>query len=222
MKGIVPMPRGRIFIVESPNAADLLEGRQEAATLINACRVIGYDVANFIVRSFCEFATTCRYIAKINTQSEDDHETPLFVHISSHGNKHGLTFGPDRVSWQKMTDVLSGFCPMPRYKGPIIVVLSACGAGQQSITEKLAAKHKRDLEFVPLKYVFVTDETLVDWADALVAWTMFYHQIDRIGLDHIAKVKEALGRVAASAHVKMKYFRWDDNMKKYRKHSATS
>ncbi len=212
--------RGRLFIVESPNAADLLDGRQEAATLVNACRIIGYAVASFVVRSAAEFKATCKYIAQIDTQSEES-EPPLFVHISAHGCETGLAFGPDTITWEDIADILADFCPMSMYNGSVILVLSACAAGRQSFTTILAHKFKKNgRNFIPLKYVFVTDESEVAWADALIAWTMFYQQIDRAGLDRITKVQEALGRVAASANVKMKYFRWDAKTKSYRHHAA--
>src|SRR5438046_1671064 len=100
------MPRPRLFIIESPNAADLLAGRQEAATLVNACRLIGYDVADFVVRSSEEFKETCRYIANIYTHSKKK-EPPLFIQISAHGDEDSLGFGPDEMNWAEIAETLS-------------------------------------------------------------------------------------------------------------------
>jgi len=78
------MATGRVFILESPNPLDLLENRGERLALEQVCKLVGHDASTFLLRDAQELKQTFSYISSIKGNKDD--KTPLFIHISVHGN----------------------------------------------------------------------------------------------------------------------------------------
>jgi len=209
------MSAGRIFLLESPNALDLLEGTGETTSLSQVCKLFGHDIASFRIRDRNELSQTLLYISSIGWRRKRG-KKPIFIHLSAHGTNDALAFGPDDVTWEELAElVVKTFREIYRepsfYKGPIVVVVSACDTDGQTLSEHLrVAKQNGKLKWPP-EYVFVFDDAEVDWRDAVVTWTMFYRHAPRI--DFLDKKKGAvrrlLKRVNRSKHGKLRYFRWD-------------
>lgn len=210
------MAVGRVFIVESPNPLDLLEGRSERLSLEQVCKLVGHNPATFLVRDLAELKQTFGYISSIEVEQSD--EAPLFIHISSHGNKKQLAFGPDSVSWDELARIVQDmYAQLCFYRGPIIVILSACGANKQTMTAALAKRViAATTSFVPPEYVFVSSQDVVKWSDAVVTWTIFYQQVKKVNFEKRATVQNLLNRIYSSGFGDLSYYRWDDSAKRYK------
>ena len=217
------MSTGRIFLLESPNALELLEGTGETTSLTQVCELFGHDIASFRIRDRNELGQTLLYISSVGWK-KDSGNVPIFIHLSAHGNSRGLAIGRDKVTWEDLAAmVVKMFREIYKgsrfYEGPIGVVVSACHTDGKAVSRHLRdANRKHKLEWPP-EYVFVFDEAAVDWRDAVVVWTMFYR--DAPGLDFSdasgrGPVQELLGRVKRSKYGKLRYFRWDSQGEKYR------
>ena len=216
------MAAGRVFIVESPNPLDLLEGRCERLSLEQVCRLVGHDPATFLVRDLAELKQTFGYISSIKGDKSD--KTPLFIHISTHGNEEEITVGPDSVSWDALAEIIQGmYTRLCFYHGPIIVILSACGANKQTMTAALAKEVvAASKPFVPPEYVFVSSQDVVKWSDAVVAWTIFYRQAMKVSFTDKATVQDLLNRLHRSGFGDLSYYRWDSSSKQYKRFQPKS
>lgn len=211
------MSNGRVFVIESPNPLDLLESRGERDALQQVCKLAGYETAMFLVRDVFEFQQTCKYISSIKGNKAD--KTPLFLHISLHGNASGIGIGRERMKWSDLaTTVQDMYGQLRYYHGPIILLLSACGANKQELTAELkkgATIAKKP--FIPPEYLFVFAQDTVEWADAVVTWTIFYRAVAKINFfKDKEKIQELLRRLRDSGFGNLKYFRWDGSSKKYK------
>ncbi len=206
------MSGGRVFIVESPNPLDLLEGRSERLSLEQVCRLMGHKPASFLIRDLVELEQTLAYISTISGRKED--KTPLFIHISAHGNKQGIACGSDGISWKDLAAIIQRmYTNLKYYHGHVIVIISACGSNAQTVTSELAADLSGVAEkFIPPEYLFVWSDEIVQWTDAVVAWTIFYREVTRVDFDKKQTVQDLLCKLhRAGFH--LKYYRWDG--KKY-------
>ena len=214
----------RVLVVESPNVLDLLEGRGERQALQQVCGLFGHDVASFFVRDIKEFRRTLKFVGAI-VHHPDAGDDSLFIHISVHGDEDGIRIGPDTVGWEQLAElVVEMYDDLDWYQGPIILVLSACGANEQELT-KLLKERSDSLELGnPPEYVFVFSDDVVNWDDAVVAWTVFYSQIGSLqfGIDaRPTKIRKLLRRLAEADFGTLKYYRWDVAREEYMRFDAT-
>lgn len=214
----------RVFVIESPNPIDMLQGRAEAPTLKAIGSLIGHEVATISVYSKKQFTDACKWIASISKEPEIEtvpgkknkkkYDAPLCVHISAHGNDKGIATGQDLITWKQLAKALSPICrEMDEYYGKLIFIISACDAGEQKLTNELEKLNKSDVLLDIPSYLFVTDDGEIAWQDAAVAWTVFYHQLKTAQLDKKFSVQKVLDRIAVSCGVHIRYYRW--NKSKY-------
>ena len=211
------MKTGRVFILESPNPLDLLENRGERASLEQVCKLLGHSVSAFLLRDAHELRQTFKYISSIQGKEKD--KTPLFIHLSAHGDENGVAIGRDEVSWIDLaSNVQEMYSELCYYHGPVILILSSCGANKQKLTSKLAEGLKKTKEaFIPPEYVFVFNQDTVSWSDAIVSWTIFYNQVKRIDFDEKLNIQSLLKNLYKSGYGNLKYFRWDSASSKYKR-----
>ena len=220
----MPQTVSKVIIVEGPNPLDLLEGRGERSSLEQVCRLFGHHVASFFVRDEAELRQTLTYVASISRHPGAGSD-PLFVHVSVHGDADGISVGPDTVSWDDLSEMaVQMYSDLDNYAGPVILVLSACGANQQKLTRLLKAKRDGFEVIHPPEYVFVFTDSTVLWTDAVVAWTIFYSQIDTVKFSSsrkdIREIQKILGRLRESALAKLTYYRWDDGDETYKRYDS--
>lgn len=205
----------RVFIIECPNPLDLLQERSEIHTLEKVNKLLGHEVAAFVVKSRQELETTCDYIATLYMQygrGRKPVEPPLVVHISSHGTERDLIFGRDRIGWHDVfMTVRPIFKFMPLYNGPKILIVSACRAGNQTITESFC---KQSIQYDPPEHVFVTGEGDVGWSDAVVAWTILYHQLPLTELAD-ERIRKVLDTIRVLDLGTIYHYRWNEKEDKY-------
>jgi hypothetical protein len=211
----------RLFIIESPNVIDMLMDRTECQSLEKICKLIGHDIVSFTVKSKKELGNYIKYISMIDeekdTKNKDD-GIPLCIHLSAHGDSTGLRIGYEDIDWPELTEILwpvisSDF----NYSGPVIVVISSCGSNKQKITNSLEDKWRaNENSCIPPKYLFVFDDDTVSWQDAVLAWSIMYHQLPSIDLNKNKEVQDLLSRINNAKLGCIKYFRWDDVNTKYK------
>ena len=214
--------KGKVFLLESPSALDLLEERGERSSLEQVCKLFGHDATSFLLRDATEFKQTLLYIGSIG-RIDDAGNSPLFIHISLHGDSEGIAIGSDDLSWEDLTNiVLHTYDNLDNYRGAIILILSACGANQQELTNLIQHKHETGHINNPPDYVFVFSETEVRWRGAVVTWTIFYHEarfLDFLTTDknEVKKIQQLLNRLGDTGFGTLTYFRWDgDVYKRYK------
>lgn len=215
------MSKARVFIIESPNPLDLLEDRGERLALEQVCKLVGHDAATFVVRDRAEFLQTCAYISSIKGDKSD--KTPLFLHISVHGNDTGIAIGRDSIGWQDLAKATQDmYDRLKFYHGPIVLILSACGANKQKLTSELTKGRKAaSATFVPPEYVFVFSEDAVAWTDAVVTWTIFYREAVKLSFTSKENVQKLLDRLRTSGFGNLRYHRWDSSAEDYKFYPKT-
>ena len=210
------MATGRVFILESPNPLDLLENRGERLALEQVCKLAGYDAWTFLLRNAQELKQTFSYISSIKGDKDD--KTPLFIHVSVHGNDSGIGVGPDMITWDNLAKTVQQiYARLRYYRGPIILILSACGANNQKLTAELTeGVNSAHVPFIPPEYIFVFSDDTVLWTDAVVTWTIFYREVSYLDFIDKTVVQDLLNRLHKSGFGNLKYCRWDNGSKEYK------
>lgn len=221
------MSDGRVFLLESPNALDLLEGTGETTSLSQVCKLFGHDFASFLIRDQQELGQTLMYISSLGWRKRRGKQ-PIFIHLSGHGSDEGLAIGSDDVSWKQLaTLVVETFREIyshrKPYAGPIVLVVSACKTDGQTLRDHFSAAYRKKTLNRPPQYIFVFEDTRIDWRDAVVTWTMFYREAPEINFKNAQEkdaVQELLERVNRAGYGKLRYFRWDRKARQYKTHVA--
>ena len=227
MPKIPKIERVRVFAVESPSALDFFENRTESQTLQAVCKLLGHDFASTVVRSEGEFRTSLDHLTSINPEHirEGERSRPLCLHIAAHGNSSGLGLGADDMSWEELAACLwEFFGRMEHYPGQRILVISACGASNQKVTNYFQKKAKVKGSPKPPAYVITTvgnDEGEVYWSDSVVAWSIFYHQIGKAVFAR-TDIQLILDKIQIVGAGQLKYFRWDSYKKMYFHYVSTA
>lgn len=212
----------RIFVLECPDPLDAMQDRSEGPALLAIGRLIGHEVLGFLVRSRRELKETIRYVSSIDPDHDvrREPERPLCLHISAHGNSQGLGFGADHITWNELATAIQPFMSKKmQHKGRRIVVLSACQAEHQKLTAAIRKLARTKRAISPPEYVFCTSGD-VEWQNAAVGWTLFYHQLPDVNLEDKTAVQKVLDRIKEVSVGHFFYFRWDEEKCGYRKYAS--
>lgn len=206
---------------------DLLQGRTESRALAEICKIVGHEASVLTAYDEDDFLKMCCYISSITSDHDKNNRKsiPLCVHLSAHGNEKGLGFGKDFIKWKDvMRCMRSIYSEMKNYDGEVILTISACGAGDQCLTKEFQKEWNNNEFFTPPKYVFVTTDENVAWEDALVSWSMFYHQLPHANLDDRSSVQKILDKIKkfGIGTGNLKYFRWDKEKGQYFSYAGNS
>lgn len=214
------MPRLRLAVVESPNPIDIFENRSEAHALTASCRLMGHQATSFFVRSRREFKETIRYIASADSMHAEQFQSlPLILHISAHGNQGRMAIGQDAISWKSLVDDITPLIENPDYKGKLILSISSCDSGSNTLSKSISQAHGDEGKKLPA-YIFSIFGDTVQWDDALIAWNLLYLKLSRVGLSSQNQVQQAMDEVFAGTDTKFLYSRWSDEHKKYVRYLA--
>ena len=211
----------RQFIIECLNPMDQLQDRSEASALEVMCRTLGHEVAPITyVQSKQQLLDACEFIASIDEahDTNDKPKLPVCVHISAHGNEQGVVMGPKMLSWSELANAILPHGHLASYSGPLVVVISACDAGKQSLTVELMARKKNNPALRLPAYVFVTSDEVVHWRAAVASWTVFYYLIGDVKFNKRAEIRKVLETVRSIGGAVLRYYRWDDGGQKYKKY----
>lgn len=153
---------GFVYIVESPNDADLLLGRTEGRTLCEALQLSG--TANKHNLAVSRGAFEYCLVTGLIQESSAAGVAPV-LHLSCHGNKQGieLTDGT-RYSWPELRTLLL----QAMNSTALLIGLSSCEGASGAVMAMFEDTHQ------PF-WALVGPTTTVAWSDAAVAFTTFYH-----------------------------------------------
>ena len=213
----------RIFVMECPDPIDAMQGRSEGPVISAIGRLIGHEVLTFLVRSKREFKETCKYIGSIDADhdSNDQTDRQLCLHISTHGNSNGLGIGADFLEWRQLATAIEPFLSgKMRHEGKRIVVLSACDADQKQLSDSIGAIVRQNTGLTAPEYLFCTSGE-VEWQNAAVGWTLFYHLLPNVDLDQKKNVQAVLNKIRDVGVGRFVYFRWVGRSKRYVRYAGT-
>lgn len=212
--------RMRIAIIESPNPIDVFESRTEAKALEATCKLLGHKPASFFPRSRSELRTVCKFLASADSAHTSRRDNaPLFIHISCHGNDGGLGFGADFIRWDELAEDLMPIFKNEDYRGQTVLCLSACGSGEHEVHVTLKEKLEDNLARPPAYIVSIRGET-VQWDDALVAWTLFYHKMAKVDFSDFNAVKAIFDDIYDCIQVQFSYHRYHEATRRFRVYPA--
>ena len=214
------MRGSRIVIIESVSIIDALDGRSEASALSNMLKILGHDVCVLPTKSRFDLRKNCEYIASMTEYHEElvrRKQKSLVIHFSGHGNTGCLGFGKDDVEWDELGDLLLPIFNS-QYKGDISLCLSACEASHNTLSNYFEEAVHQEKTSAPPSYIISTENEL-EWDDAAVAWTIFYHRLNQMEWSDVwNKLEDIYNMDIASLH----YKRWIKDKKCYRKNSTRS
>jgi hypothetical protein len=176
----------KVYIIESPHEDDLLYDTIEGEPLSSSFDLININYDYLKVSSVRTLETAFKHITtdlRANIITKNDPENPHyilfpFIHFSMHGDTNGLylTSG-DFITWNQLRkmiqrtskEILKTHPEVNQKISPISLSFSTC-EGFNAI--KMQKGIKEGL------YTFLIGPTEeVYWADALVAFTVLYHQM---------------------------------------------
>jgi len=175
-----------VFLVESMRADDLYNGMLEAEAIAQILKLLR-------VEAVCRTVIDRKHLQK--AIQESSRLTASVFHISCHANEEGfdLTATKD-LTWAALSEIAKGKLEN------IVLCLSACEAGNIA-TAKAFTKSGH-----PPSYI-VGPETDVGYAQACVAWSVFYHHLADKGLSK-QSMKNALDRMNQAVDGEFLYRRW--------------
>ena len=203
----------KVFIIESPNAKDLLDERNETESIISVCKMFEHQIADFFVKSKNELCETINYINGIDIEENDY----IIFHFSCHGNEDGLAFGNDFLTWNDFIIAIKTLFTNSKLADKYSFIISACGANKQKISKtftKVASKIETNI--FPPKFIITFNTDIVNWQDAILCWTILYHQL--IDAQNISRkeIQQIMKKLKSVEFGDLKYSRWEKDERKYK------
>lgn len=162
---------GFVYVIESPSASDLLDGRTEGGALVQTL-----DLAQ-IPRWYSLVTDRSTLYAALGhrlVSAWDYHKAPPILHLSMHGNSEGvgLTCG-DFLDWHELRQLL---IPLLRaMNGGLLICMSTC-FGSSGCRMAMYSDNE------PPFWALIGNAASPNWPDAAVAYITFYHLFFK-GLD---------------------------------------
>lgn len=182
-----------VYIVESPSSADLFEGRSEGDALSKSLGLLGigheYVMATTIdvFRACFDFSPGSRLLRAIERHGM---AAPI-IHLSMHGDARGIQLHDGTyLTWNEVRQVLDRL----NHSAPLGLMLcfSTCsGAMGATMSRQPGAK--------PF-FAHVGSFEDVQWSDALIGFTTFYHAMTQLATftDALNRMRVASGHAAFS------------------------
>jgi hypothetical protein len=156
--------KGFVYIIESPSAHDLLDGRTEGRTLGEALTLaaiphwysLAIDKATLTQALGPRLLEACRALGKL----------PI-LHLSVHGNQNGVQLSSGEfISWHDLRNLL---LPLNQaMQGGLLICMSSCFGASGC---RMAMYSDSEPSF----WALVGNTGNTPWADAAVGYVTFYH-----------------------------------------------
>lgn len=156
--------RGFVYVIESPSADDLLDGRTEGDALVRSLDLAQIPRWYSLVT---DKNTLFRALGNRLIAAWNCHKVPPILHLSMHGNTDGvgLTCG-DFLNWGELRQLL---LPLIRdLNGGLLICMSTCFG---SLGCRMAMYADNEPHF----WALVGNTGSPNWPDAAVAYITFYH-----------------------------------------------
>ncbi len=171
----ISSPRSNIspvlYIIESPNPVDILDGRKEGEALMMSLRLAEIKSIYFQIANQQMLEKVMRRISDDLQQRGDTVFIPV-IHISAHGNERGIALTSEEViSWETLGNLLydlKGRMGLSTVEpGTAVLAMSTCQGLHGYQVSRSNSRAPFSLMFGPTKNV--------EWADSLTAWITLYH-----------------------------------------------
>lgn len=173
-----------VYVIESPSALDLLDGRTEGRLLCEALQLAGIPHWYSLAASRATFVEALDARLK---QAWDQFRVPPILHLSVHGNERGVALTDGAfIPWYELRQMLR---PLNQWmNGWLLITMSACYGSNGCVM----AMHSED---EPTFWALVGNTGVATWSDAAVAFTTFFHNFYKgNGLDDcVERMKVASG-----------------------------
>jgi hypothetical protein len=154
-----------VYMIESPSAIDLRDGRSEGSLLKEALKLAGVTCKyNLVINK--EIFNAC-LTTQLAETVKDTGGIPI-IHLSAHGNKSGIGLSDGSlITWGELKNFL---LPINEaLQGGLVLCISAC-EGYHACNMLLQENGK--LPF----FGFISHLDKPKWIDAAIAFTVFYHR----------------------------------------------
>lgn len=159
------MTTGFVYIVESPSAADLLDGRTEGRVLSEALRLADTPHTYSVAANVAQFEVA---LGQRLVNAWQQHKQWPILHLSMHGNSDGVAFtSGEFLTWAQLREKL---LPLIRVMpNALLICMSSCFGFSGC---RIAMHHDGEPHF----WALVGHPGDVNWTDAAVAYVTFYHR----------------------------------------------
>lgn len=175
-----------VYVIESPSALDLLDGRTEGRALCEAISVSGIPYFYSLVTN--KETLKIALADRLDTASHNFGSAVPVLHFSMHGNEHGvaLTSG-DFITWAELEFLLNDVNQKCNSTGMLLCMSTCHGIHAQRMAVA-------DLTRRPF-WALVGNSFSTQWSDSAVAYIAFYHRYFKgIGInDCVTAMKFASG-----------------------------
>jgi len=194
----IHLDSAKVYIIESPSAVNILENVYEGKPLSNILNMSGIQNEHFLV-------INRKVLASVFEKIIDDaynSATPImpYIHISAHGSDDGFKLADDDlIEWKVFKEYLDTintsqklgyFTPTGSSLlcSPITLCMSVCNGinGMKMCNESGISPYA----------VLIGPTESVHWADALIAFSTFYHLCifkDKRGDEVVVQMNDASG-----------------------------
>jgi hypothetical protein len=168
----------KVYIIESPSFLDLLDNRKEGEALskildLSQIKNVAYSVSDkkTLKLALDRIADDVLLIRK--------DLSALHIHFSLHGNKEGIALSDTSfLTWKDFFPYIKALNDKIGYiennglrASPTVLVFSVCDGYHAKEIKSF------DEENCSTYTVLIGPETPVEWADSLLAYSIFYHNI---------------------------------------------
>src|SRR6185436_6264506 len=167
----------KIFIIESPSKDDIVSGKREGVALSEMLTLARIQNSCFTVEDKDTLTKILGQIAD-EFRSRKMEWAAIYLHFSLHGNKEGVGLTNNEfIDWKEFHKTIKHFneaigylqvSKFPKF-APINLHFSAC--------EGFSATTIKDLGEESPYISLVGPTCAVDWADSLMAFSVYYHAI---------------------------------------------
>lgn len=169
--------RETIYVVESPGAEDLLDGRNEGDSLVRVLKLAEIEVVYFMAINAEMFEKAFDQIETAILNQPDLRTAMPIIHISAHGSADGIELSDgDTIYWDKLTSLLQKIHsnigpvslppPLPQDVPKISLCLSSCSA---------FANYKTAISRPPPLQSMVGPIRDIGWCESMLAFATFYY-----------------------------------------------
>lgn len=158
------MPNAFVYVIESPSATDLLDGRTEGRALSEALRLS--EIPHWYSLASTEEAFSEALSSRLRQAMGHAGLAPI-IHLSMHGNQNGVALTDGTfMSWHSLRTHLRPI--NEAMNGGLLIGMSSCLGAAGC---RMAMHEDNERPF----WALVGNTATPTWADSAVAFITFYH-----------------------------------------------
>lgn len=185
-----PKQKSKVYVIESPNANELLHKIGESDPMVRILNLFQIDCESYLVINRMTFQMCMEQISEdiIRCDKILGKELTAYIHLSCHGSKDGISLTSDKLSWfdiaeelEKVNGKIGLFGKGDLKYGRLTFCMSAC--------EGLFAKNITQYKFHSSFAVLVGPTEKPTWQQTLTAYSSFYYSMIFNNMKATASIK---------------------------------